>query len=773
MQLKTICYCAFATIAAGSLLIVTAAKRPGVRPPAAKVTQGSLVRLDAKGNIQDFCPLKQTNVRADISGFLARVTVTQQFVNPSKEKIEAVYTFPLPQNSAVDDMTMLVGGRKVKGVIKRREEARAMYDAARNSGHVAALLDQERPNIFTQSVANIMPGEAVNITISYVEKLEYEAGSYQFVFPMVVAPRYMAASVTDAGNIAPPVMTEGTRAGHDITMEVNLDAGVPVTNLQSPTHGVVVSQSGDRKAIVHLKDQTTIPNKDFILKYDVAGKGIEDALLAYNPGKGGYFTLILQPPQRVTPQEATPKEIVFVLDTSGSMMGFPIETAKRTMKLVLDQMNPKDTFNMITFSGDEHILFPKPVPATRENIRIAQEFLATRAGRGGTEMMKAIRASLDPSDQQDHVRVACFITDGEVGNDMEIIAEVQKHPMARVFSMGIGSSINRFLLENMARYGRGEVDYIGLEDDGEAAAQRFHERVRNPLLTDISIDWGGLAVSDVYPSRIPDLFGSKPVVVTGRYTGAGSGVIRLRGKMAGRPFEREIRVSLPASEPKHDVIATLWARSRVEDLMSQDWLGAQRGMQRPDLRESITQVGLDYKLMTQYTSFVAVEETTITDGGKARRIDVPVEMPQGMSFDGVFGQPQESHSPGAPKQFAQSRPTASIYPSSIGGYRGAAPPPPQPIGRRVADAEAYREVRKTPVSKIDPTLLGRPAGTKIDVQIWLTDVSPQMLEKLKQMGVEILGQPKGARVVIARVSAEKLQAISALHEVAFISPLKK
>src|SRR5262245_58620507 len=253
-------------------------------------------------------------------------------------------------------------------------------------------------------------------------------------------------------------------------------------------------------------------------------------------------------------------------------------------------------------------------------------------------MMKAIRAALDPSDQQNHVRIVCFMTDGYVGNDMEIISEIQKHSNARVFSFGIGSSVNRFLLDKMAEQGRGEVEYVTLEDDGSAAARRFHERVRNPLLTDIEIDWAGLPVADVYPTRIPDLFSAKPLILTGRYKSAARGVIRLRGNLAGQNFVKEIPVELPESQSEHNSLATLWARTRIDDLMSQDYAGIQSGNTKPDVREAITQLGLEYRLMTQFTSFVAVEETIVTDGGQPRRIDVPVEMPEGVSRKGVFGE---------------------------------------------------------------------------------------------------------------------------------------
>jgi Ca-activated chloride channel family protein len=614
-------------------------------------TPGSLQVLDAKGQPRGLCPLKHTDVKAEISGFLSRVRVTQEFENPFKDKIEAVYTFPLPQAAAVDDMTMMVGSRTVKGKILRREEAQAVYEAARSNGQVASLLDQERPNIFTQSVANIMPGEKVTVTISYVETLKYEDGSYQFVFPMVVAPRYIPGAATSAGTggtspnttqvpdasrITPPVTPKGTRVGHDISVDVALDAGVPIDELKSISHEIDVERPNGWSAHVRLKNKDEIPNRDFVLKYDVAGRRVEDALLTHRTDKGGFFTFILQPPDRVTVEDVTPKEIVFVLDTSGSMSGFPIEKAKEAMKLALDGLYPQDTFNLITFAGDTSILFPQPVAATKENMAKAQKFLETREGGGGTEMMKAIKAALDPSDAQGHIRIVCFMTDGEVGNDLEIISEVQKHPNARVFAFGIGSSVNRFLLDKISEEGRGEVEYVALNDDGSAAARKFHERVRSPLLTDISIEWAGLPVADVYPKHIPDLFSAKPVILAGRYTAGGRGVIRLKGKMSGRDFVREIPVELPDSEARHDVLATLWARTRIDDLMSKDYAGIQQNNAHADLKETITQLGLEYRLMTQFTSFVAVEEMIVTDGGQPRRIEVPVEMPEGMSRENDF-----------------------------------------------------------------------------------------------------------------------------------------
>lgn len=621
---------------------------------------GGLEATGADGKALGACPLKNTDVQAEITGFLSRVRVTQEFENNFSEKIEAVYVFPLPQNAAVDDMRMRIGQngeRVVRGRILKREEAREVYEAAKSLGRIASLLDQERPNIFTQAVANILPGEKIVIEISYVETLKYEDGSYEFVFPMTVAPRYIPGAaigkqgggtapdttqVPDASRITPPVAKD--RAGHDISIRVRLDAGVPLDSVASKSHQIESVARSANSYDVKLKNEKTIPNKDFILRYDVAGKKIEDAILTHRNGKGGYFTMILQPPDRVDAKDVTPKEIVFVLDTSGSMSGFPIEKAKESMKMALDGMNPQDTFNLITFAGDTHILFEKPLPATAENLKAAQAFLASRQGGGGTEMMKAIRAALDPSDSQQHIRVVCFMTDGEVGNDMEIIGEVQKHPNARVFSFGIGSSVNRFLLDKIAEEGRGEAEYVTLQDDGSAAAKRFHERVRSPLLTDISLDFGGLNVTDVYPKRTGDLFSAKPVIIHGRFTQAGSGVIKLKGRSFGREVVREIPVNFPENEPGHDVLATLWARARIDELMSQDYAGMQSGNTKEDVKTTITNLGIEYRLLTQFTSFVAVEEMVVTDGGQPRRIQVPVELPEGMSrvngisIDGVDDQ---------------------------------------------------------------------------------------------------------------------------------------
>ncbi|MBX7220146.1 MAG: VWA domain-containing protein, partial [Blastocatellia bacterium] len=668
--------------------------------------------------------------------------------------------------------------------------------------------------------------EAVSIQISYVETLKYEAGTYEFVFPMVVGPRYNPGTPTgsstqrktpdttqvpDASRIAPPVATAGTRAGHDISLEITLDAGVPLTGIRSTTHEILSESTSPRQATVRLRDLADIPNRDFILRYDVAGGKIEDAVLLHRGAQGGFFTMILQPPQVVRAPDVNPKELVFVLDTSGSMDGFPIEKAKECMKLALAGLYPQDTFNLITFAGDTHILFPKPVPATAANLAQAQAFLESRSGGGGTEMMKAIRAALDPSDAQGHLRIVCFMTDGYVGNDLEIIGEIQKHPNARVFSFGIGSSVNRFLLEKMAEQGRGEVEFVGLNDDGSAAARRFHERVRNPLLTDISVDWSGLPVADVYPKRIPDLFSAKPVVIFGRYTGKGAGTVKLHGKMFGREMTRDIQLGLPESEPQHDVLAKLWARARIDDLMNQDPGGAQQNAMKGNLQETITQMGLEYGLMTQFTSFVAVEELVITDGGTPRRVDVPVELPQGVSRKAIPVDEEVNPNYSASStceivELSAGEPLLNTTDGSLttvlsdrdinGRYSSTVYSPPPPKTKKPAPAKTEKagksddvKVKTAVVFKCHPAVLAlierlkqkQATSTpetatfikngKAEIQVRLTEMTPETLETLKKLGFEVVAETKTAKLVVGRIAIEKLEALAELKVVRFIAPM--
>jgi len=606
------------------------------------------------GKVRGFVPLRHTTVKTEISGFVARTEVTQEYENVLEDPVEAIYVFPLPDDSAVDGMTMKVGDREIQAVIKERDEARKIYDLARNTGHTAALLDQERPNIFTQSVANIPPNSKVVVKLEVLELLKYEEGTYEFAFPTVVGPRYIPGAATaatpdhgmmpdtnevpDASRISPPVAgvdTNETHAGHDISFEVSLTAGVPIGDVISTSHKILADRTGPDSFHVQLAKDAVLPNKDFILKYKVAGPGIGDAVLAHSDASGGYFTLILQPPDRVSDEAAVPRQLIFVLDTSGSMWGFPLDMAKKTIARALDNLRKDETFNLITFSGATRVLFPEPVPATPENIAAAKQVLAGAYGSGGTEMMGAIRTALGddagagkPTDG-DPVRVVCFMTDGYVGNDAEIVAEVKKHPEARVFAFGIGTAVNRFLLTKMSEEGHGDVEFVTNPKEAAPAADRFYDRVHTPVLANISIDWNGLPVTDVYPREVRDLFSAKPIILTGRFTGHPAGKIVVKGTQGTGEFSRTIPVDFSQANPNNAALEKIWARHKVEDLMSQDWLGIQNG--NSTHKAEIIQVGLQHSLATQYTSFVAVEMQTVVKDGKPVRIEVPVELPKNVS----------------------------------------------------------------------------------------------------------------------------------------------
>jgi Ca-activated chloride channel family protein len=621
-----------------------------VAAAAEMATPGSLHVVAKPGEKLRTCPLEHTDVEGWIVGDVAHVRVTQRFGNPYEEPIEAVYVFPLPENSAVNDMVMQIGTRTIRGVIKEREEAREIYEEAKRAGKTASLLEQERPNIFTQSVANIMPGDAIEITIWYVQDLQYDRGRYEFAFPMVVGPRYIPGAplpgadsgggwasdtdqVPDASRITPQVLRPEERTGHDISLALHLDAGVPAYDVGSKSHEAVVESYEGQPLNISLSPRDTLPNKDFSLSWRVAGEKPEVGVLAHRDERSGYFTLILQPKANFDPAEITPKEMVFCLDTSGSMSGVPIEKSKEVVKLCLAEMGRDDTFQVIRFSGDSATFAPEPVRATRANIAEALEFIEQMQGGGGTEMLKGIEESLAfPADPR-RVRIVAFLTDGYVGNESEILARIEeKLGTARIFSFGIGSSVNRYLLVKMAQMGRGVAQFVRQDEDPDEAVRRFVDRTCRPYLTDIEIDWGGLDVWDVYPPYVPDLFADQPVVLHGRYEAAGSGTVTIRGTVAGEAWETSLPVTFPAEEEENEALAVLWARASIEDMTDQMHAG-----EVEELKEAIIELAIAYRLMSPYTSFVAVEEKVVNRDGKLVTVQVPAPMPEDVSYEGVFG----------------------------------------------------------------------------------------------------------------------------------------
>jgi len=585
-------------------------------------------------------PLKHTDVTATVSGYVATVNVKQQYHNPYGEKIEAVYVFPLPQNAAVNEFIMTVGKRRIRGIIREREEAKRIYQAAKRRGHVASLLEQQRPNIFTQKVANIEPGKAIDIDIRYFNTLIYTEGVYEFVFPMVVGPRFNPpGSKNGVGAVAwgthgasgqkteVHYLRPEQRSGHDIALKIDIDAGVPIEKVWSPSHAVECKAVSDRRTTVQLTAHDRIPNKDFVLKYRVAGKTVKGALMVQRKGTGGFFTLLLQPPTDIKLLEESPMEMIFVLDCSGSMSGEPIRVAKEAIERALKRLRPQDTFQLIRFSKSASQFGSKPILATAENVEQALRYLRKLHGCGGTRMIEGIKAALDFPHDETRFRMVSFMTDGFIGNEDQILQAVhQRLGASRIFSFGVGSSPNWFLLDRMALLGQGAVARVGLDgESGLEAVDRYYARIRHPALTDIEIDWGEMGVTDVYPTRIPDLFAGRPVILTGRFSGSGETVVRVRGKVAGKTRELALPVNLTTSE-QHPGIPLVWARTRIAELRNRlvctgdaKWSG------------QIKQVALTHGLVSDYTSFIAVDTLTKTQGSYGVTVNVPV--PHGVRYD--------------------------------------------------------------------------------------------------------------------------------------------
>lgn len=589
-------------------------------------------------------PLKHTDVQGDIQSYIASVSVTQQFHNPYDSKIEAVYVFPLPQNAAVNDFIMTVGERKIRGVIREREEAEKIYKAARSQGYVASLMTQERPNIFTQKVANIEPGKQIDINIKYFNTLQYDDGWYEFVFPMVVGPRFNPPCTSDGvGAVARgdqgtsgqktevQYLAPNERSGHDISLALNLDAGLKIEDIRSVNHRIEKKNGGpsgsSEQLSVRLAADDTLPNEDFVLRFRVAGRQVQTSLMAHQSDEGKYFTLVAYPPHELEHQARCPLEMIFVLDCSGSMRGAPMKQAKAAVASALNDLRPDDSFQIIRFSSNASQLGGSPLLATPRNIRRGLKYLNSLSGTGGTQMIEGMRAALDFPHDDSRLRVVSFMTDGFIGNEAKVLSNIQQRlGDSRIFSFGVGQAPNRFLMDRMALLGRGAVAYLSLNDNAEDVMDRFAQRISHPAMTEITVDWGDARVDDVYPNRLPDLIVGRHIVLTGRYEGELESV-RIRGLVNGELTQLDVPVS---SALEHTAIPAVWARMKIADLINRSMYEPNEGF---DLKNSVTQVALKHNLMSSYTAMIAVDSMTKTVGDFGTTVAVPVPVPNGTRYE--------------------------------------------------------------------------------------------------------------------------------------------
>ncbi len=600
-------------------------------------------------------PLKHTSVDAKISGYVASVTVKQEFQNPYKKKIEAIYSFPLSDSGAVDEMTMKVNGHVIRGKIKTRDEAREIYERAKSAGRIASILDLDRTNNFMQSVANIEPGESIVITLHYQELLNFESGNFTYTFPM--------CSKFTPGKESDP--SADTRSGEDISINVDIDSGIPLTEVRSKLHAIRTQKKSDSETVVSLLNKKEIPNKDFSLSWNVSSDQIKSGYLTHKDrqSKEGVFTLMLMPPKMPSQKQISAKEMIFLIDCSGSQEGAPLQRAKEILTYVIDHMNPDDTFQVIAFGHDTKTLFEKPEHVSAATKEQAHKFIDPLVGsiNQGTWTTSAVDRALSMPNEAHRLRIVAFMTDGYMGYDQDVVGLIRKYQsITRWFPFGPGDWVNQAFLHNIAKMSGGEPDFEPLNSSAPEVAKRFYDRIADPVLTEVKVDFGGLKVTDVFPREVADVWAQRPLYLQGRYTQPGSGTVTLSGYAAGKPYKQTLDVILPDSQPKNAVLSPLWARAKVDALVSENYLaslnnypgyegGGGGGAPQTDfraeslhgfagvtphgyevndgLKNEITKLGLQHHIMTNYTSYVAVDENRGTKGSATGSVDPSVDNP--------------------------------------------------------------------------------------------------------------------------------------------------
>ncbi|HSK78484.1 MAG TPA: VIT domain-containing protein, partial [Thermoanaerobaculia bacterium] len=585
----------------------------------------------------DRLPLQETKADVRIAGVIADVVVTQVYKNEGTRPLNARYVFPASTRAAVHGMTLQVGEHRIRAKIREKQQAKQEFEKAREEGKSAALLEQQRPNVFSMSVANVMPGDEIRVELHYSELLVPEGGTYEFVYPTVVGPRYPSqeAPAESSGWVKSPYLHQGEPPSYKLDIATSLAAGMPLEEVASPSHRTNVEWGSENTARITLDpEEENGGNRDYILRYRLQGQQVETGLLLYPGEDENFFLLMMQPPQRVEPGQIPPREYVFVLDVSGSMHGFPLDTAKVLMRELIGGLRPSDRFNVILFSGASRLLAPESLSATPENVRRAIAEIEREQGGGETELGAALDRALALPGNEGVSRTTIVITDGYVSAEADVFERIRTNlNRANLFAFGIGSSVNRYLIEGMARAGQGEPFVATDAGEAKAVAKKFKEYVRSPALTDIAVDMEGFGAYDVEPSSIPDLFADRPLVIFGKWRGEASGTIRVTGLSGEGSYEKVFDVAEAESSAGNRALRYLWARARVARLSDDE------AEVDDETRLAVTELGLKYELLTAYTSFVAVHEVVRNTEGPAQTVDQPLPLPQGVS-DLAVGVPE-------------------------------------------------------------------------------------------------------------------------------------
>jgi len=624
-------------------------------PQLPQVCEGSMLYRSPISGAYEMVPLVHTDAVFDVRGLVAAATVTQLYENSSSSPIEAVYVFPLPHDAAVYDMEIRIGNRIIRSKIREREEARRTYEAAKSAGKRTALVEEERPNIFTASVANIMPGDHIAVHLRYTEPLGWEDNRVRLEFPMVVGPRYIAGtqstgqsgtgwardteSVPDASRVTPIVRNPASRSGHDISVNVDLDPGFDTSSITSVSHAINVTRLADGRHHVELAAGAVLPNKDFILEVRRAETAKTKVQLFLSPKKEageGHFLLAAFPPT-AQPTERPPVEMLYMIDISGSMAGTSIEQARGALLDALEKLRPIDRFAILAFNSTYQEFSAEPLQATPENLAAARRYVRHLEANGGTEMLPALMHLMTKPKTPGQVRTIILLTDGDLGNEEQIFAAMRRNlGDARLYTIGIGSAPNIFLASKMAQFGRGRFTHIADVSEIKEQMRRVFASIENPVLTDVKLSFEGVAVSNVYPEHIPDLFSGQPLFVYGQITNGRVGKVHLTAGAGNEQYEATIPVNV-GKATFHPGITVMWARQRVEDLMDR-WRQAEEN-NKAEIRDGLVAHAIQYNLVTRFTSLVAVEEIVVNTGGQYSAVPVSTELPAGMQMDKLFGAP--------------------------------------------------------------------------------------------------------------------------------------
>jgi len=595
--------------------------------------------------------LLNTDVELRISGLIARVSVRQEFRNTSSEWVEGVYVFPLPDTAAVDRMRLHIGDRFIEGEIQEKEQAKKTYEQAKSEGKKTSLVEQQRANLFTTSVANIAPGELVAVEIEYLEDVRYEEGQFSIRFPMTLTPRYIPGAaladrvgsgwaadtdrVADASAITPPQVSSSR--GHKLSLSAEVNAGMPLEIIASRYHPVSVSEDTGQYSI-SLQSNTVAMDHDFELVWRPVPSAAPRAMsfIETIDDKPYYLLMVMPPNQEKLSLATMPRETVFIIDTSGSMHGVSIQQAKRAVQLALKGLKSTDRFNVIEFNSVTNSLFTSSQPVTPESISEASSFVQKLEANGGTEMRPALSMALDSPSSEQHLRQIVFITDGSVGNEDELFSMIESRlGAARLFTVGIGSAPNSWFMRKAAEAGRGSFTFISALHEVREKMEGLFQKLEQPQVTNIAVDWPSSVVVDSFPSVVPDLYLGEPVSVKVEASGEfrPDDRIRISGDSMGGGWTADLPVGAAASSPG---IAALWARARIDELMDVE----RRSTEPDEVRAAIVDTALAHHLVSKYTSLVAVDKTPVRPVDKSLNSEqVPNLLPHGQSMNAIFGFP--------------------------------------------------------------------------------------------------------------------------------------